>query len=658
MTIRDICAILNIDVPKEYEYMASDVLTNVSYSDKFIKDGGAYFIAGNKPDEIDNRIQKAIDENVKIVFINKRFADNPNLSKIPHIFCGNVFQAVIKVTSEIRKSKGVKVVGVTGSLGKTTTKDIVCDVLAQKYTTKKSLGNQNTIFPLLENLQRFNSEFYIQEFGAASPNVMPNTVRACIPDAGIITNISDPHLDVFGSRENILKEKLNLITLMPAGNPAFLNYDDELLKQVELPEHKIVSYAVDNKDADYYADNIEINYDHVNFEIVSKDKRTPVTLHTHGKHNISNAVVAYAVGDWFGLSENEIKAGISLFKASGIRQNLTNVGGYNLFIDCYNIAPISLVGAVEVLEKLNVEEGGRRVAVISDINRLGEFSTKINTEVGQELGKHNLDLVLCFGNHDSEYMSEGIKAGGIETYYTSDREQLNQWMKEKITKKDIVLLKGSVARLLSKSIDQVYGTSLHIISEHFEYVRKDDFKAKVIWEKESKDSKLTALMEYNGKSTAPEIITECKGGPVFSIGPGCFRENKDITEISVPEPVFNIAGNAFRDCVNLTTVELPATLKMIEHSAFRNCNKLKEVVIPEGVLEIGKNAFRGCTSLKKVVIPKSVGLIGDNAFKDCIGVKFVFSGNSYAEERLEASKAKERDLMRTLKILVKRIIKS
>ena len=589
------------------------------------------------------KIEKAIREKVKFIFIASKYADSPLLKDMPYIVIDSPFSAVIKLSAEIRNRLGLKIVGITGSLGKTTTKDIVFSTLNYSHKAKKSKGNQNTIFPIFNNLQlmKEDTEYFVQEFGAASPGVMPRTVEACIPDAGIITCISEPHLDVFGTKENILKEKLRMIEKMPKGCPAFFNYDDALLKEVELEDHPIISFAVQNKDADYYAENIEENEEYMSFDIVSKDKRSQVVLYAKGTHNVANALVAYAVGEWFGLEEEDIVKGNGSYRSVGIRQNVTNIGGYNLFIDCYNTAPVSLVGAIEVLGKLPVGEGGRRIAVMGDIPRLGEQEKELHIEVAQKLGKTNLDMAFCFGDELAVVMADELKRQGIETYCTNNREQLNAWLAEKITRQDVVLFKGPVVRLLSKTIDQVFGTCLHITSEHFDWETEKDYKLKVIYEKADHDNKLVALMKYYGEEGQPEIMGYSFGAPVFSVGPRCFVGNQNIKVANIPEPIFNIAGGASRNCRELTEVNFPSTLKVIGPNAFRNCQQLESIVIPEGVIEIGENAFRLCKNLTQITIPSTVGRIGDWAFPRRSNIEFIINDNPYAEEFIKEQMSKK-----------------
>lgn len=622
MTLKEVCDIIGITIPEEYKYMENDLLTNIAYHTNFIQEGGLFFIRGKSKADVDEKIQLAINAKVKMVILEAASADRPLLAQIPHMTCEKPFKDVIKVSAKIRNDLGVKVIGVTGSLGKTTTKDVVHNVLSQGHNALKSLGNQNTIFPIFDNMQKMpeDTEYFVQEFGIKTPYVMPNVVRACVPDAGIITNISDPHVDTFGSKEGILKEKVKMLKRMPAGCPAFLNYDDELLKTVEFDDRPIISYAVDNKNADYYAENIEEYDNYMTFDIVHDGESVNATMYARGRFNVANALVAFAVGDYFGIPVEDRIKGIGEFKATGVRQNFTNVGGYKLFIDCYNTAPLSLVNAVEVLCKMPIKAGGRKIAVIADIYRLGHMAEELHTECGQKIGEMDVDLVYSYGNEYAKIMADEISKAGVECYYTADRDELNKWIGDTVTKKDIILFKGPVPRLLSKTIDQVFGTGLHIISEHYTEHMEGDYKARIIREAEEADKTTAAIMKYNGEESVPVIPSTAQGVDVFAIGTKAFFKNETITEANIPEPVFHIGVSAFSGCTNLKKVVLPATTKVIGFSAFRNCKQLETVVIPEGVTEIGNSAFRNCSNLKYIELPSTVGRIGLDAFKNTKGL--------------------------------------
>ncbi len=624
--IKKICDILGYEIPESCKTIAEEPLTNISYANVYMRAGGAAFIYKRDYESASVAIDKAIRENVKIVFINDKNKYNPKLDKIPHIIIKSPFRDVIKISAQIRECLGIKVVGITGSVGKTTTKDIIYEVVKTKYRTSRSKSNENTIFPILDNMQstRRETEIFIQEFGIATPSIMPKTVKACTPNISLITNISEPHIGLFHTRENILKEKLQMVYSMPLGSPVFLNYDDQLLKDVKLEEYPIISYATDNKDADYYAKNIEFTNSHISFDIVNKKENRTVKakVHSMGIHNVNNAVGAYAIGNYLGISDNDIIKGISSFKPSWVRQNIVNVGGYTMYLDCYNTSPVGVVGAVNTLEKIPTGEEGKRIAILCDMGSLGELEEKLHIETGRAVANAKIDIVICFGGKNAECMAREIRQGGIETYYTDEREKLNQWIKEFIGKKDIALFKGSAFRTLHKSIDQVYGTNFHIITDFCDDSIANNFRIRTIWEDDEEhiindNLKTAALIKYMGNESIPNILDNYNGIPIFSIAENCFLGNHTISKAFIPESISNIDNSAFKNCDNLKQVILPNTLKLIGNAAFMNCSKLEEIVIPEEVIDIGDNAFRNCASLRKVSIPESIGKIGENAFADC-----------------------------------------
>lgn len=637
-SVKEICDILELEVPESCRSFQDEPLTNMAYSLKFVKPGGAFFLRGKRREDRIHLLEKAIEEKVRVVFTLPALADEPLLQQVPHVIVQKPFTAVQKVSASIRDKVGMKVVGVTGSIGKTSTKDVIYNVLNNGGVASRSLGNQNTIFPIFDNMQRLplNTEYYVQEFGIKTWNVMPNTVNACVPNAAVVTNIQEPHLEVFGTKENIMGEKLRMAKRMAPGSPVFLNYDDELLRTAheQLEDYKVISFAVDYPEADYRAENIDDKGFRIEFDIVRGDKRTRAVLNSPGRHNIGNALVACAVGEYFGISERDIIAGIAEYGGGGIRQNIVNVGGYTLFLDCYNTAPTSLLGAVAVLDKLEVGEGGRRIAVMSDMPRMGEGEGEIHRETGEKLGQSKLDLAFCFGDDNARILADAIREQGIEAHYTADRDELDQWLRDTVTRADVILFKGSVPRLLPKTVDQVFGTSLHAGSEHFEVNSDGDWRMKVIWESPNPNAKTVAAAEYRGADAEVAVPAQSEGVDVFTVGSRAFYKNEGLKKASIPEPIYNIGASCFNGCSNLESVELPSTLKVIEASAFRRCESLTEIVIPEGVTEIAANAFRGCKNLRRVVIPSTVGRIGDRAFWACKNAQFEVHDNPYAAERV------------------------
>lgn len=310
-----------------------------------------------------------------------------------------------------------------------------------------------------------------------------------------------------------------------------------------------------------------------------------------------------------------------------------------------------MLNDIDILDKLPIDKAGNRIAILGEIVRLGDQSERLHIETARKIGNSKLDIAYCFGDELAELMANELRKQGIESYYTDDREVLNKWLDENVTKRDIVLFKGPVVRLLSKTIDQVYGTSLHTVSEHYDLLMDSNFRVKSIYEKGSPDKRLVALLKYHGESREVKALAEVNGAPVFSVGFGCFRNNIMLEKVEIPEPISNIATEAFSYCTGLKEVKLPNTLMAIEAKAFRGCKALEKIILPEGLREIGAEAFSGCTSLTKVVLPASVGHVGEAAFpEDC---QIVY--NKAAEDK-ETLKTKFRRIARRKKKKIKRNI--
>lgn len=633
-TVGQVCDLLEVELPEQYRHLEHELPTRLSYSTNYLSAGSAFFLDGNK-EQRKTRLAKAIEERAMIVFTNSTVEELPDLAQLPHIHVDNVADAVVTLAKAMRAVHGHKIVGITGSLGKTTTKELVYAVLSRKYAARKSPGNLNGHRPMFELLQKIphGTELFVQEFGAGLfPGMLAASTRLCKPDAAIITCIAHNHLDVFGTQENILKDKSKLITLMDPGCPAFLNYDDPLLRAFRSPAHTMIYFsAAGNHEADYYADSLEMFEDYMTFDIVHGETRIPVRLNAHGAHNVGNALVAAAVGQWFGVSDQQIAAGIASYKSQGYRQNMVNIGGYRLYVDCFNAAPLSILSGIEVLENMAVEEGGKRIAVLSEANHLGDQDIPVHLDLGKKIGRSKVDLVLCMGNDTAKLMADAIRKEGKAVLYTARREQLNEWMRGLITKKDITLVKGSLPRILTKSIDQVFGSCLHITQYHYEWKTQGDWRFKLHLEEGENFCKDTAsLMQYQGCSSMLELPAACGDVDVYCVGPNCFFKDVDLRRVTIPAPIAHVCAGAFRGCLKLAEVTLPATLTGIGDKAFRYCSSLTKLELPEGVMDIGEEAFACCRRLKSINLPESVGHIGDNAFADCPRVTVRCVEGSYA----------------------------
>ncbi|MDP8052297.1 Mur ligase family protein [Pasteurella atlantica] len=640
ITIAELFEVIGMEIPGNFLGSKNHKLENISYVPSHIKKGGAFF-CGEKYTRninVDEFMKEILKYEPKIIFVTKQQYDKLTIDG-PFVMVYYMYEKVVKVTRYLKNQYKARTVAITGSLGKTTTKDMIYNVLGKSFYLIKSFDNENTIGYLLKNVQRLNDkqEFLIHEFGVDIPTIMPRTASGANPEACVITNISEPHLDTFKTYEAILVEKLDLAKKMTAGSPVFLNYDDERLKnsQERLKRYKIISVGINNKEVDYYAQNITHSDGGIDFEIVNHQKCYPIRLNVRGEYNIYNALISFAIGDYYGMPIKKITEGIAEFQPSGIRQSLVNIGGYNVYLDAYNTAPKSLLSSVDIIEKLEVKERGRKIAILADMARLGEHSEKLHKEVGEKLSDKKIDVVYCYGNENAKTMADNISNSDIEVHYTENRDTLNEWIKNNLSRDDVILFKGPVNRLLTKTIDMMFGSSYHIRSEHFEYNTVDNFRYKLIYESENRNAKTLALHTYLGQNKNITVPEQYKNLSLFGMSPRCFAENKTIEEIVLPDSMRNISRAAFRGCSNLKKIKLPLSLNVIEINAFRECRSLERVEIPYGTTHIDDNVFTDCVNLKQVIIPDTVEYFGNNIFKGCPNVEFKYLTKDGLQDYLE-----------------------
>ncbi len=638
LTVRELFNGIEMEIPKQFIENTEDVLTNVAYTLKHVREDGAIFCSNTftRNRDVNDLIKELLIQKPKVIFVTKEQYENLNING-PIIMLDNVYRSILKISKVIRSRYHQRIIGITGSLGKTTTKDIIYSALAPTFYEIKSFGNENLIGYILKNLQRLTDthEFLIQEYGSYLPGIISDSSNAVRPDAAVITNIATPHLDVFKSKDAILQEKLSLVKAMMAGSPVFLNYDDELLRSVNLRRYKIISIGIDNKDVDYYADNILETSENIKFDIVNRrgDSHS-ITLNLRGRYNVYNALMAFAIGDYYGSTIENIIKGIEKFRPTGIRQNLVNIGGQKIYMDAYNTAPESLVSAISILEKFDNESHGKKIAIIADMARLGEFAPQLHKETGENLSDLNVDIIYCFGNNNAKIMAESIDNEKTEVYYTDDRDVLNSWIVENVKKNDILLFKGPVNRLLNKSVDLIYGSSFHFYGDYFEIKTEEDFQYKILYESDDYSKKTVFLRKVFKNTPIIEIPDSYNNIDIFGMAPGILEENKEIKSLIMPNTIRNIPLNAFKNCENLETVKFSNSLNVIEINAFRNCKSLKQIEIPNTVTHIDDNAFMDCDSLEEVIIPNTVGYFGNDIFKNSNNVTFKYSVDGQVKDYL------------------------
>lgn len=361
----------------------------------------------------------------------------------PCIQVKDSFVALKKLAAFYRQQLDVKVIGITGSVGKTSTKEFVAGVLSAKYNVWKTQGNFNNEvgLPLTVLQLREEHEIAVLEMGISDFGEMHRLSEIAKPDICMLTNIGQCHLEFLGDRDGVLKAKTEIFDFMNPEGKIFVNGDDDkLITLKEKWQDQLVTFGR-NEGNDIYAVN-EISRGLLGTiaDIQGKINIPKVMVPLPGEHMVLNALAASAVADMLGLTSEEIKEGMKKVTAVSGRSNIMPLKDFVLIDDCYNANPVSMKAAVDLLQSAN----GRKVAVLGDMFELGEEEEKLHYEVG-EYTKGKVDFLICVGN-----LARNIYEGAMEKreedmtlLYLDNKEDVYSRLQQIIMPQDTILLKAS-----------------------------------------------------------------------------------------------------------------------------------------------------------------------------------------------------------------------
>lgn len=374
---------------------------------------------------------------------------------------------IVDNPNEIRKDIFGKIVdkynpitvAVTGTAGKTTTKELTSCVFDTHYRSLHVVGNYNTLDTCVNVIQKLTDEdeAYIQEVHGGSPNSAKDVSELIKPDIAIITNIGDGHLLDMGTIENVIKGKLEISCGIKDTGVLIVNNDNEYMKDLQMDGKRIIHYSISDINCEYYAQNIQDLGSKTKFQVVCEHGVFDAELNIQGLHNVGNALAVFAAGMEAGIPPYKIVAGLTHYVPDADKQNLMEFNGYNMIVDTYSATPISVESAMQTLSSYPVEKGVRKIAVLGDIPALGEASVEKHKEVGERLCKYDFDLMLCIGS-EAKYFAIAAQKAGKTAYAYEDREAFNRKLAESIHPGDFILFKsGTRSKLKEETIYPLFG---------------------------------------------------------------------------------------------------------------------------------------------------------------------------------------------------------
>lgn len=421
------------------------ICKNIKKDTRFIEKGDVYI--GIKGENFDGNTmyEKAFEKGAEVCIIS---------GVEPKEYIG---KTIIKVEDSIkalqqlaeykRKLYNIPVVAITGSVGKTSTKDIISSVMSQKYRVLKTQGNMNNHIGLpLTILQLEEHEALVVEMGMDHLGEIRVLTNIAHPTMCVISNIGTSHIRTLGSRENILKAKLEILEGTEQNSPIAINNDNDLLNnwvKTNKTNHKIITYGIDNK-SDIMAKNIKLDEDSSSFTLEINNKEYEVKVPIGGKHFVYNTLSAICVGLENNVEIEDIIEGIKKTKITKRRMEIVKTKiGTTIINDTYNANYESMKAGLEYLHNVN---GNRKIAILGDMLNLGDYETQLHMKIGEEVVKSEVKILITVGKAASNIVKRAQEINkNIEAIECKNNEEAIRYAKNELKEGDIVLVKASNA---------------------------------------------------------------------------------------------------------------------------------------------------------------------------------------------------------------------
>ncbi len=430
-----------------YEEKYGDVVFCGANNDTRKLQPGELFVALQGVRDGHEFIGKAFEQGASAVLCSHIEEDRPAiLVPDPRIALGQIARG-------LREKLGMQVVGVTGSVGKSTTKEMIACVLEGSFRVAKTPANFNNDIgmPLAILAMPADTQVAVLEMGMNHFGEISYLSQIAQPQVAVITNIGTMHMENLGSREGILQAKLEILDGMDTQATVILNGDDRLLCRVKT-QQQITLFGHENAKCDVIATKIEEGKGKISCRVTAGEESFALALPVEGLHFVSDALAAVCVGLAMGIAPEAIRQRLGNFQNMQGRQEIVEVKGYTIINDCYNAGPESMAAALAVLGK----RAGRKIAVLGDMLELGSGSQAEHYKVGR-LAAGNADLIYAYGPN-AKRVASGALTGGVPSSRIEifdDREKLIEKLKRMLCPGDVVLIKGSHGMHLEHVVEQL-----------------------------------------------------------------------------------------------------------------------------------------------------------------------------------------------------------
>ena len=381
-------------------------------------------------------VADVLSKGAKAVVCSKNVGNDPRI-----LYVEDTGKALLDIAHGYRKLFNVPFIGLTGSVGKTTSKGMIYAVVKKKFDTLRTAGNLNneigvpkTLFCLEEH-----HEAAVIEMGMNHFEEISRISKAVEPSIACITNVGTAHIENLGSREGILKAKCEILDGMAKGSTLIINGDNDMLATIDRDDYKIVRFGIDGDGLDMTAESISADAAGSTFTAVYKGERAEVYVPSVGIHNVYNAMCAMCVGMELGYTLEEAASGIRDFEPEGMRQKITEINNITFIEDCYNANLDSMKASLDALATICK---GKSYAVLGDMLELGDFAENAHRQVGEKAASTGCEYVITYGEL-SRFIADEAKKNGCKALCFDDKKKIADFLYKNVKEGDAVLFKGS-----------------------------------------------------------------------------------------------------------------------------------------------------------------------------------------------------------------------
>jgi len=450
-------AAAQLEAPSSVPNEGALVATGYSIDSRTVAPGELFFaVRGERLDGHDFVVAALERGAIAAVVSRARAASLPDAALAhPLLIAEDPLVALQSLAAHVRRQWGRLVIAITGSAGKTTTKEAVAAALGAKFSVLKSLGNLNNGFGLPLQLLRLTPEHEVAivEMGMNHSGEIAALARIATPDWGVITNVGTAHIENFKEGQaGIARAKFELVAALPSNGVAFLNVDDAYAAQFGRDFHGRVVYFGGGPCADPQILSVEEDLKGLHIRYRAREREGTFTLHMLGAHNASNAMAGLAVALEAGVDLDAAVKALASLKSGDKRGQLIELGGVTILNDSYNSNPEALCSMMRTLAARPAK--GRRILVAGEMLEMGEHSPALHIACGRVAAEAGLDLVVAVQGN-AEHLATAACAAGVPAVFLRDAETAGQWLVQNLRAGDVVLVKGSRGVHLERAIEAV-----------------------------------------------------------------------------------------------------------------------------------------------------------------------------------------------------------